>query len=72
MPCVWVQAWERSQSMPQYGHEILWLQPPVNRQLQETSAWVNMVTDRDAETPPGWRDRDFYAETTEKTDNNPV
>ena len=72
MPCVWVQAWERSQSMPQYGHEILWLQPPVNRQLQETSAWVNMVTGRDAETPPGWRDRDFYAETTEKTDNNPV
>lgn len=70
MPCVWVQAWERSKEMPVYGHEILWLQPPVNRLLQDTSAWANMATGRDAETPAGWKSVELYAETTKKTDMN--
>jgi hypothetical protein len=55
MPCVWVQAWERSQDMPAYGQEIMLLQPPVNRQLQDTSAWINMAEGIDRETPVGWR-----------------
>lgn len=42
MPCVWVQAWERSRSMATYRDEIQFVQPPVNRQLQDTSAWTNM------------------------------
>jgi hypothetical protein len=54
LPCVWVQAWERSQQMKLYSHEIQLIQPPVNRALHGTSAWINMVEGRDAETPPGW------------------
>lgn len=52
--CVWVQAYERSQQMPMYGHELIWLQPPVDRSLQGTSAWVNMMEGIDVQTPPGW------------------
>ncbi|NJN93645.1 MAG: hypothetical protein HC875_05930 [Anaerolineales bacterium] len=55
LPCIWVQAWERSQQMPAYGHEMQWIQPPVNRTLQGTSAWINLVEKIDTETPPGWK-----------------
>lgn len=55
MRCVWVEAYERSQKMPVYGHEMMLLQPPVNRQLQGSSAWINMLTGVDKETPPGWQ-----------------
>ncbi|MEZ4663505.1 MAG: methylenetetrahydrofolate reductase C-terminal domain-containing protein [Caldilineaceae bacterium] len=54
MPCVWVQAFERSQMMGAYSHEIKLLQPPVNRQLQDSSAWINMFEGVDQRTPPGW------------------
>ncbi len=54
MPCVWVQAWERSHFMPNYGHEIQFIQPPLNRRLQGSSAWINMVEGRDLETSSGW------------------
>jgi hypothetical protein len=54
MPCVWVQAWERSQSMRVYADDLRILQPPVNRTLQSSSAWINMIEGRDAQTPPGW------------------
>ena len=54
MRCVWVEAFERSQMMPKYGEEIIWIQPPVNRQLQDTSAWVNMLTGADVVPPEGW------------------
>jgi hypothetical protein len=54
LPCVWVQAWERSQQMTIYANEIQIIQPPVNRALQNTSAWVNMVEGTDMVTPPGW------------------
>lgn len=56
MKCVWVQAFERSRQMPTYGDEILHLQPPVNRRLEGSSAWVNMLTGTDKETPKGWVD----------------
>ena len=55
MPCVWVQAWERSRDMPIYGDEIMWIQPPVNRALQDTSSWINMAEGIDAVVPPGWQ-----------------
>jgi hypothetical protein len=55
MRCVWVEAYERSQRMPVYGNEILWIEPPVNHQLEGTSAWVNMLTGVDKETPKGWQ-----------------
>lgn len=54
MPCVWVQAWERSQLMSDYGDEIRLIQPPVNRALKDTSAWVNLVEARDVNVPAGW------------------
>ena len=54
MPCVWVQAWERSKEMPLYGPEILHLLPPVNRRLQGTSAWINDITGESKKVPVGW------------------
>jgi len=55
MRCVWVDAYERSQQMPTYGHELIQIQPPVNRQLKGTSAWINMLHDIDTVNPKGWR-----------------
>lgn len=54
MRCVWVQAWERSQHMPDYGPELHTLVPPLNRQLQDTSAWINEFTGAAARPPAGW------------------
>jgi hypothetical protein len=54
MACVWVQAFERSQKMPRYGHELLTIQPPVNRQLQGSASWINMLHGIDEEKPTGW------------------
>src|SRR5262245_52963912 len=55
MPCIWVQAWERSQHMLIYADQIQAVQPPLNRALQGSSAWANLAEGRDARTPPGWR-----------------
>jgi hypothetical protein len=54
MRCVWVEAFERSLKMNSYGHEMMLIQPPVNRQLEGTSAWINMLSGIDKEVPPGW------------------
>jgi hypothetical protein len=54
MPCIWVQAWERSQRMKTYSDELRVLQAPLNHALQNTSAWINVMERRDTETPPGW------------------
>lgn len=54
MRCVWVEAYERSQSMKKYGEEINILQPPVNRTLEERSAWITMLTGEDQQAAPGW------------------
>ena len=54
MPCVWVQAWERSKQMPLYGAEILKLLPPLNGSLQGSSAWINDFGGRVA-PPPAWK-----------------
>ena len=55
MPCIWVQAWERSKHLPGSGMEIRGLLPPLDRQLEGTSAWVNHFTGRDRQAPVGWR-----------------
>jgi hypothetical protein len=54
MRCVWVEAYERSLHMPRYGHELITIQPPVNRQLEGTSSWINMLHGIDREIPDGW------------------
>lgn len=56
MKCVWVAAFERSKKMPVYGSEMIMLQPPVNRQLEGSSAWINMLNGRDRAVPDGWRE----------------
>ncbi len=55
MRCVWVQAFERSQKMVKYGDDLLMLNPPVNRQLEGSSAWINMLTEEDVNVPSGWK-----------------
>ena len=54
MRCVWVEAFERSLRMPTYGHDLIKIQPPVNRQLEGSSSWINMLHGIDKETPHGW------------------
>jgi hypothetical protein len=56
MLCVWVQAWERAQSMTDYGADILHIVAPLNRQLEGSSAWINEFTGVARECPPAWRD----------------
>jgi hypothetical protein len=55
MRCVWTVAYERSLEMPKYGHEFIQIQPPVNRRLEGTASWVNMLAGTDTITPKGWR-----------------
>lgn len=54
--CVWVDAFERSRYMPRFGDDIIHIQPPVNRQLQGSSAWINMLNQEDNRLPSGWVD----------------
>jgi Methylene-tetrahydrofolate reductase C terminal len=54
MPCIWVQAWERSQHMPTYGQEILHVTPPLSKNLRGTSAWINDFTGTAQKPPSGW------------------
>jgi hypothetical protein len=53
-PCIWVQAFDRSIDMPKYGYEFLQIQPPVNRRLEGSASWINMIHDIDDEMPDGW------------------
>ncbi len=54
MPCVWVQAWERSKRMPAHGDGIRRVLPPLDRRLQGSSAWINELTGVARRAPPGW------------------
>jgi hypothetical protein len=56
MRCVWVQAYERSQHMPDYGADMHRIVPPLNRQLQDTSAWINDLTGVARTHPAGWKE----------------
>jgi hypothetical protein len=53
--CVWVRAYENAQLMPKYGAEMLWIQPPVKRDLQDSSAWVNMLHGVDQKHAIEWQ-----------------
>ena len=54
MRCIWVEAYQRSLKLPDYGHEMNDLQPPVNRQLEGRSAWISMLSGEDRNLPAGW------------------
>ena len=55
-PCVWVQAWERSQRMPIYGHQIVHIQPPLNHRLKNSSAWINELHLQGQILPRAWEE----------------
>jgi hypothetical protein len=58
MPCVWLKAHDRAQSLPllprswreHYGS----LRPPVDNGLRGSSSWRNLLSGRDRVTPQGW------------------
>lgn len=54
MDCVWVLAWERTARMETYGQKILQVHSPVDRSLEGTSAWLNMLDGIDQQRPEGW------------------
>lgn len=54
MDCVWVKAWQHAQTMPIYGDGIQTVRPPLDRRLQGTSAWLNMLDGRDTRPPANW------------------
>jgi hypothetical protein len=54
MPCVWVEAWERSKQMSDHGPDILRITPPLDRSLRGTSAWINDFTGLAGRLPSGW------------------
>jgi hypothetical protein len=54
MQCVWVEAYERSQRMPDYGQAIHHVVAPLNRHLEGTSAWINDFTGVAQQPPAGW------------------
>ena len=43
MRCVWLKAWNESQKMKVFSKEILTIQKPLDRRLQNTSAWLNEI-----------------------------
>ena len=55
MRCVWVEAYERSQHMPDYGADMRQIVAPLNRQLQGSSAWINEVSGVAGTHPAGWK-----------------
>lgn len=54
MDCIWVLGWGRAARMETYGKRIFLIHPPVDRQLEGTSAWLNMLDGRDQQPPDGW------------------
>ena len=53
--CVWVQIYEGALASPKYGGEIMWIQPPANHTLQDSSSWVNMLHGIDQKMKVVWQ-----------------
>jgi hypothetical protein len=54
MDCIWVLGWERAAKMQTYGERILLTHPPVDRSLEGSSAWLNILDGRDDHLPVCW------------------
>ncbi len=54
MVCVWLQAWERSEKMTIYADDIMIIQPPLDRRLEGSSAFLNMLDAEHREIPQEW------------------
>jgi hypothetical protein len=46
MRCVWVEAWRGAERIPGGLNAIQQLQPPVDRRLEGTSAWLRVVREK--------------------------
>ncbi|MFZ4827925.1 MAG: methylenetetrahydrofolate reductase C-terminal domain-containing protein [Phototrophicaceae bacterium] len=55
MPCVWLQAWERSANMTIYADDIMIIQPPLDRRQEGKSAFINMVEAEKRGLPTQWQ-----------------
>lgn len=44
MICVWLEAWDRAAEMKVHGEQIFDVQPPPDRRLQGSSAWLNALS----------------------------
>ncbi len=62
MDCIWLLGWQRAERMPDYGESILGIHPPVDYQLEGSSAWINMLTERDQQSPEGWQESPGHVE----------
>ncbi len=54
--CVWLEAWERAEQMTIYANDIMIVQPPLDRRLEGTSAFLNMLDDENENVPNEWRE----------------
>jgi hypothetical protein len=54
MRCVWVKAYERSERLSLWRSHFDDLRPPVDQRLHGDSAWLNLISGRDRQTPEGW------------------
>jgi hypothetical protein len=54
MTCVWLEAWERSEKMTIYANDIMIIQPPLDRRLEGSSAFLNMLDAEQREIPQEW------------------
>lgn len=57
-PCIWVQAFNRSQRMGKHANDLMILQLPLDYRLKGSSAWVNMITQGDQQLPADWKSAD--------------
>ena len=55
MPCVWLQAWERTEQMTIYPDDIMLIQPPLDRQQEGQSAFLNAL-DEERGMNGAWRE----------------
>jgi hypothetical protein len=46
MRCVWVEAWDGAQRMPEGLERIRVVQPPVNRELEGSSSWLRVAREK--------------------------
>ena len=54
MFCIWLQIYEGALDSPKYGSKMMWIQPPLNRALQDSASWVNMLHGIDQKMMVEW------------------
>ena len=57
MRCVWVEAWEGASRMATGIERIRVVQPPVDRSLQGSSAWLRVAREKGTATPESYGEK---------------